>query len=166
MVAENKKKKQGPYKLNPTTTRKFSDALGNGSTFETASALCGITPAVARIWIRRGAREYTRRVKGLKKYPGEDLHVEFYKAVSQALAKCENELVKTIKEAKHWKASAFLLERRFPRQWGARAAMKETMWGELAEQILDSVQDHVDDETFEKLTQILSAEYSDSRDRK
>ncbi|MGH8544065.1 MAG: hypothetical protein ACREX3_10650 [Gammaproteobacteria bacterium] len=83
-----------------------------------AAAFGGIGRSTLYDWLGRGARaEVDQEVP----MPEEEIpFVEFFLAVQKALAEWELQQLEAIAEAgkKDWRASAWLLERRFPDQYG------------------------------------------------
>jgi len=93
-----------------------------GNYLEVAAAFAGIHRSTLFDWMRRGARERERRLKGEPPNVEEDAFVEFSDAIQKALAEAEVRDVAIIGKAaqEHWQAAAWRLERKFPERWGRR----------------------------------------------
>lgn len=90
-----------PRKNTPTAKERIIEAVGLGATYERAAAAGGIGYSTLREWILA--------------------EPEFAEAVKAAEAKCANEALIAIKRAARggqWQAAAWLLERRYPSEYG------------------------------------------------
>lgn len=104
--------KVGPYKLNDQVQNKIVAGILLGLTLERAAAAANIHRVTVYRWLKAGAA-------------GEEPYAGFFRACREADAKCEADLLKTIKEAslgiknestgtfRQWTAAAWMLERRF-----------------------------------------------------
>ena len=103
-----------PSLLNLEVTEKIVDCLRVGSYIETAVAFAGINKDTFYAWLKRGAKE----TKGPYR--------EFSDAIEKALAEGELDHIKRINEASktEWQASAWMLERKFPKRWGRRTEVE------------------------------------------
>jgi len=104
MKTKSSRRRRGrPTKFTPATVGKFCRAVADGLPYKSAAAAAGISHETVCQWQRQ--------------FP------EFSDAVQLALAKAEVALVRLIRRAAakgNWKASAWLLERRYPERWGRR----------------------------------------------
>jgi transposase len=98
---------------------------------EFAAMRAGISPRTVYRWMERGRREGIGRC------------YEFMSAVKKALAEYQLTLQQQIAAADQWQAKAWLLERRFPKQWG-RKVYKQTV-----------VKDKGADESGRSVTEII-----------
>lgn len=105
--------------LTPAVQNKIIQALENGAYLETAAASAGIAKCTFFDWMRRGEREIQRREQGKEPRSAEDCFVEFKTIINEKLANFEIDLLGSIRDAgaKDWRASAFLLERRFSKRY-------------------------------------------------
>jgi transposase len=90
--------------------------------FESASTLLGIDRRTLGRWVREGTRELRRRSQG-EGDPSKDLHVELAVTVRMAMVNQAAECLSLIKAAAaggDWRAAAWILERRWPEDFGRR----------------------------------------------
>ena len=104
--------KVGPYKLNEQVQNRIVAGILLGMSLERAAAAANIHRVTVYRWLKAGAA-------------GEEPYAAFLAACREADAKCEQDLLKTIKEAslgikneatgtfRQWTAAAWVLERRF-----------------------------------------------------
>lgn len=93
------------------TIDELTRLLRAGAFLETAAAAIDVTSATLRNWLR-----YARK--------GDTRYQPVARAIQQALAEFETrtqECVTAAAEGGDWKAAAWLLEKRFPKRWGAMA---------------------------------------------
>jgi hypothetical protein len=95
-----------PSKRTPERAQRLLDAVRDGNTLQAACACAGISEDVLARWRRQSA--------------------EFAESVTRAIAESEVALVATIRKAStdDWRASAWLLERRFAETWSQRARLE------------------------------------------
>ena len=114
-----------PTKLTPLIEEKICDLIADtGCTVEGAAAYVGLDPSTVSRWRTRGMVE------------GKGIYFNFGTALMRAKAKSEATHVANIAAAAktEWRASAWILERRFPDRYGAQVT------------ILRRFQDMTDDE--------------------
>lgn len=89
------------------------EELQKGSYIETAAARARIARSTLYTWLDKGERAQSGRYR------------EFYLDVLEALAEYELQHLQRINEAAKldWKASKWLLERRFPARWGKQVIL-------------------------------------------
>jgi hypothetical protein len=95
-------------------------AIRAGFPLTLAAVYGGISRSTLYDWLRRGERVAEADEMGIA-IPDEDFpFAEFTIAVQKALAEWESEQLQAIAEAgkTDWRASAWLLERRFPQEYG------------------------------------------------
>tara|TARA_A100001011_G_scaffold322991_1_gene344649 strand:+ start:555 stop:998 length:444 start_codon:yes stop_codon:yes gene_type:complete len=105
-------------KLTPAVTRLFVQALELNMTIDLASKYAGITPATFYNWINRGHKE------------GAGEYFEFMETVNKAMAKAALVNMALIQKAANngtWQASAWILERRFPDDFGRQRKEPEVV---------------------------------------
>jgi len=93
----------------PEVTHALIAFLRAGSFVETAVAAAGISRSTFFVWMKRGEKAHMGKFR------------QFYLDVRKAMADFEVGAVNSIREAGangSWQASAWLLERKFPDEWG------------------------------------------------
>ena len=116
-------------KLNPERQARIVEALTNGNYIETSARYAGITPAGMYKWINRGNEERQRIADGEKPRLTETIFVDFVEAVEKARAQAEMRNVGLIQKAAMdgtWQASAWYLERSYPKRWGRSDRVEHT----------------------------------------
>lgn len=115
------KKTGRPTLLDQDRLERITDALRNGAYIEHAAQAAGISTSTYHGWMERGRNERDRRKAGLAADDHETPYVEFLESVERAQSEAAVDLLGEI--ANHarngtWQAAAWILERKFPRQWG------------------------------------------------
>jgi hypothetical protein len=90
---------------------KIIQAIALGLTYERACGLAGVSYQSLRNWIARGGQET------------EGEYFDFLDALKKAEAQAEAVCLQRIHKAAQggqWQAAAWILERRYPEQWGRR----------------------------------------------
>ena len=116
-------------KLTPERQGRIVEALTNGNYMETAARYAGITPQCLYNWINRGGEERQRITDGAKPKPAEAPYVDFVEAVEKARSQAEMRNVALIQKAAMdgtWQASAWFLERSYPKRWGRSDRVEHT----------------------------------------
>lgn len=113
-----------PSKLTKELHDQIVQVIRAGNYIETACAYVGINKSTFYEWLKRGAREKQRvdqnpRARIRKE---ERKFVDLSNAVEKALAHAEIRDVAMIAKAgeENWQASAWRLERKFPKRWGRK----------------------------------------------
>jgi hypothetical protein len=98
-----------PTKLTPQLQKRICARVARANFLATAAASCGVGPRTVHEWIERGEREST------------GMYRDFADAITEARAKAEAMLVAQLLSGvkEKWRAAAWLLERLFPKKWGA-----------------------------------------------
>jgi len=111
--ANGKNGKRKGTKFSPEIAEKICGYLSTGCYLETAAALAGVSKSALWEWIDKGRK-------------GKAQYVEFVEQVDRALAKVQVTALAVIRTAadKHWQAAAWLLERRWPNEWGRQDTVK------------------------------------------
>lgn len=100
-----------PSKLTEEIAQKIVNCIRAGAYIETAVAFAGVSRPVFYVWMKRG------REQPVGKYQ------RFVSAVEEALAAAMMRdllVIDKAAEAGDWRASAWRLERRHPKEWGAK----------------------------------------------
>ena len=95
-------------KFTPETVQKIISSVRLGLTYMRAAQLAGISHKTLNDWVNRG------------KASESEQYVKFYEDLQKANAECEVRHAGSLAEASRydWRASAWVLERRFARDWG------------------------------------------------
>ena len=93
-------------KLNPETQNKIIQGIRVGATHEHAAAYAGIDGSTFYNWMKRGEKEK----KGI--------YFEFFEAVKKAQGESVVGLLAKINQSDTWQSKAWILERRFPDDYG------------------------------------------------
>ena len=128
-------------KLTPEIQETICNWLKLGYYQEDAAIMAGIAPSTYYDWLKKGAEEDSKQdeIKALgdESSPlpaiieGSDIELvyvfsEFSEAVARARAEAEGAHIKNIRRAADngtWQASAWFLERSFPKKWGKRSTL-------------------------------------------
>ena len=128
-------------KLTPEIQDTICNWLKLGYYQEDAAVMAGIAPSTFYDWLKKGAEEDSKQeqIKALgsgdSPLPAinEDsdielvyIYSEFSEAVARARAEAEGAHIKNIRRAADngtWQASAWFLERSFPKKWGKRSTL-------------------------------------------
>jgi transposase len=115
------KKPGRPTLLDDERLEAITTALRNGAYIDHAAQAAGITARTYHAWMERGRNERDRLNAGLEADPNEAPFVQFLQSVERAQSEAAVDLLGEI--ANHarngtWQAAAWILERKFPRQWG------------------------------------------------
>lgn len=133
-------------KFTPQARERILTALMLCAPRETAAEIAGITSKTLRAWLSSKAPKYR----------------EFQADVARVEGETERKLVATIIKAgkADWKAAAWILERKYRRNWGYKARIEfeaqERVENEL-ERFLNVVEDHLPPEQAAKLLEIFAA---------
>ncbi len=128
-------------KLTPEIQDTICNWLKLGYYQEDAAIMSGISPSTFYDWLKKGDEE-DNQLDATKELPSsqhplpalpedsdiEIVHVysEFSEAVKKARAEAEGAHIKNIRKAADngtWQASAWFLERSFPKKWGKRSTL-------------------------------------------
>lgn len=114
--------KKNPTKLTPAVRDGIVEAIRKGMPFGRACVLAGISKNVAPDW------KYTYKYH---KDTCPPALVELFEAIESAEAELQEECLGNLREAaaadhRHWTASAWILERRFPEEYGRHQDVRVT----------------------------------------
>ena len=142
-----------PTKLTPEAQEAIVDGINAGLTFRLSCARAGVTPATFYNWLGKG------------EVAKSGVLMEFFDAVERAKADSALRLVSqiTLQAPADWRAAAFMLERRFPDDYGKRT---EVTGKDGSPVKVDTKTQHVFQPTQEVWDEILlkRAEYERLRD--
>lgn len=134
-----------PSKLTPEIQEQICNWLKLGYYQEDAAIMAGISPSTYYEWMKKGDEE-GKQLEGAKELPAptDDISLiapmdeaqegevilpflEFSEAVKKARAEAEGAHIRNIRKAADngvWQASAWFLERSFPKKWGKRSSLE------------------------------------------
>jgi len=143
-------------KISPNLIEDVCNWLKLGYYQEDAAVMAGISPSTFYEWMKKGD-EMDDNIEEDKALPSPDsslpatqeaveievvnMYSEFSEAVKRARAEAEGAHIRNIRRAADngsWQASAWWLERSFPKKWGKRSAIE--IGGEGGEPIKFSVE--------------------------
>lgn len=140
-------------KLTDSNMQEITKRLRAGGFLESVAREVGITSRTIRHWINRGRHELEKRERGDKPNPKLDRHVLFYMEANSAMAEAEGRAVVKITTSEDWRASAWYLERKFPKQWGRQL---NVYLEEDYNRTLDKLERLLDPETYERVLEALA----------
>jgi hypothetical protein len=125
--AEEKKRREpltGKYvtKLTPEVVALFTTSIRAGASLDTAAKYVGVAQGTMRKWLSEGRNALQRAGSPEEADPKYRDQVAFVVEVDEALSEFKINLTGTILVAgrEQWQANAWLLERRFPDEFGRR----------------------------------------------
>lgn len=126
---KSKRTRGQPEKIdNPELRETIINFIKAGNYIQTACEAAGIHPSTYCLWRQRAEQA---EIEGKK-----DKYSEFFNAIKKAEKEAEAFLVANIKNAAvkkgAWQAAAFLLERKYPAQWGRKDMQKQEHSGTIA----------------------------------
>lgn len=122
-----------PLELTDDIQKKICEALEMGAYIESAAAYADVHKTSLYAWLKRGRKGETEQF------------VQFINAVDKAMEMGQLRHLRNIHKRgdTDWKASAWVLERKFPKKWGRREVFKiedeETKDSSFNEESLNSV---------------------------
>ena len=142
-----------PTKLTPEVHEAIVDGINAGLTFRLSCARAGVTSATFYNWLEKG------------KVAQSGALMEFFNAVERAKADSALRLISqiTLQAPADWRAAAFILERRFPDDYGRRAELTGKAGGPVK---VDTKTQHVFQPTQEAWDEVvrIRTEYERLRD--
>lgn len=146
-------------RLTPELQQAVCDNITAGLNQEDAAELAGVPSSTFYYWMRRGAAEQSRLEKSAKAKPNRDEapFLEFLKAVKRAELEVKKACITGIRRAaeEHWQANAWLLERRYSKEFGQKILVRQQVEAEL-EDVLDRLERNLDPATFAQVIQIIA----------
>jgi len=114
-----------PSKLTDELIEKVSQAIRNGAYIETAMKFVGVHVDQFYEWNKRAVKEIKERMESelldIKRENKYEIYVRFHEAIQKAMAESEmfdlNVITKAARDG-HWQASAWRLERKYPKRYG------------------------------------------------
>lgn len=100
-----------PSKLNDKVKEKFFAAISNGHTYESSCALAGISERAFYQWKVKGTDPTEKR---------NSEYVQFMQELQEKEALAKIKLLSDIQKSDSWQAKAWILERRWPEEWGRK----------------------------------------------
>lgn len=100
-----------PTKLTDAVAAKIAQAMARGYFLESAAYLADVSPRTVQRWMAKG-----------KKHPGYGVYGKFFLTVKKAIAECQGQMHEALvrEGEKDWTALAWLMERRWPKQYGRK----------------------------------------------
>ena len=142
-----------PTKLTPDVQEAIVDGINAGLTFRLSCARAGLDPATFYRWLEKGETAKS------------GVYSEFCDTVSRAKADSAMRLVSqiTLQAPTDWRAAAFMLERRFPDDYGKRSEITGKDGGPVK---MEAKTQHIYQPTQEVWDEILRkrAEFETLRD--
>lgn len=89
----------------------------------TAAESCGVSADTVHQWLHRGRVARGKYESGEAITASEEVYAEFHDEVAQARALSEQHHVEHVTESGDVKCSQWLLERKYPKRWGATLAI-------------------------------------------
>ena len=102
-----------PTKLTPATQAKILESIRAGLTHKLACMRVGVNDSTFYRWLQEGSQARSGRYK--------DFHDEVMRANADSAEVLLNQI--RIKAYEDWRAAAFILERRFPDDYGKRTEL-------------------------------------------
>lgn len=147
--------------LTPELQRAICDNITAGLNQQDAAELAGVPPSTFYYWLKRGELEQNRLAQAprAKPRPKETPFLEFLESVKKAQIDFKLTQVKNVEQAapQHWQASAWLLERRFPKEYGQQVLVRQQVEREL-EEVLDRLERRLDGATLATVLAVIAGE--------
>ena len=107
-----------PPKLTPEMIEQICDLLIEGSTIARSAVITGVSESTIYRWLAMGKSE-----------GAEPIYVELVARVGEAIESSEFELLQRMRiagsKSDHWRATAWMLERRFPEKYGKNVGTQD-----------------------------------------
>lgn len=140
--------------------KRICENLMLGLSQQDAVTLAGVSESAFYEWLQRGRNEAERLRRSARAKPRarEAVFVEFAEAVKKAVAQSKRVLLGRIVDAGKttWQADAWLLERRYPREFGQRVIVAQEVQREL-EAALDVIGNVISSADYAAVLAALSA---------
>lgn len=145
--------------LTPELQQAICANIAAGLSQRDAAELAGVPSSTFYGWLQRGETERKRLEKSKRAKPkaSEKPFMEFSEAVKKALLDYKKARITGIQQAaaEHWQANAWILERRFPNEFGQKILVRQQVVAEL-EDVLDRLERNLDPATFAQVIQIVA----------
>lgn len=116
-------------KISKKIKQKFFEAIEIGLSYKSACAYSNISESSLYRWIKQGESDQESDIKSKQR--------TFFEELSNANSSVEIELIREIKASNDWRAKAFILERRFKKDWGQSAELNLKEEGTKKEIVYD-----------------------------
>lgn len=129
--------------------------IADGNTFEDSCAAVGIVTNTARTWLLAGARELEHLAQGGAPNADQALYARFKEQVERARARAKTQHVRNISRAgkKDWRASGWLLERQYPREYSQQIKLNV---GEELDRFLNAIEAGLTPEEFARVIDVAN----------
>lgn len=110
-------------------------AVGNGLSIKSACDYAGINESTFYVWQNKCQEDLD---KGKK----DSVYVDFFKSLKKARIAFKHANLKNIQNAakKHWQASAWILERTFPEEYGSKQIVNNNDEINKVEKLLEKIE--------------------------
>jgi len=140
-----------PIALNEKVIARILDAIPRVYSYNQIAGLCRVEPSTLRKWLYRGKAEH---LEGK-----ESIFVEFFLAFFQKKAECAEELVNDMRSDKdNFKASSWLLERAYKKDFGATNEDQRKFYDLIAAKLAKAGVQLDDYDTFMEDSELLQGE--------
>lgn len=140
--------------IDPDIAEEIIEKLRAGAFLEAAvREVGGVTSRTVRSWLNKGKHEQEKRDKGYTANTKLDDYVVFYEFASGAMGEAENRSVNVIKKSDDWRAHAWYLERKWPKQWGKQLNLHLT---DEYERMLDKLERLLPEDVFDQVLEAMA----------
>ena len=107
---------------NPEVGSKIRASISVGMKYKDACAVAGVTERVFYYWKKRAEKTADKLESGelTDAKASECIYFQFFQSLKEAEAKAKLSLLSKIKTDPSWQSKAWILERRYPDEWGRR----------------------------------------------
>lgn len=116
-----------PTKLTPSAIVTLQESITRGLTYDLAARRVGVSYEALRQWMRQGEADLEAGDTGT-------VHAQLVACLTEAESESAASLLESLTESDDWRAKAWLLERRFPAQYGRKTELTHTVTTSLRQQ--------------------------------
>ena len=148
----SKKERIGRSTLTPKLQKQITDLISLGMSPPKAAEFYGVHRNTMRYWMRRGEKEWGDEAS---------IYAQFLADCRQAIARCMQRGLALIGQAsaEDWRPAAWLLERRFPKDFAPKATIVvETQ--RAVEEIFEALRERLPPDVYGQVLQAMSEELS------